>query len=112
MSVYVFVSNPIDDHERRLSWSVCAESTYKTFFYPIAQSCGLDLCNNWGTFNEVEKADLDRFISQIEILLNQLDSETESEAHFKNYYLEKFEWIIGDMKLAASRREYIVFYIG
>ena len=82
------------------------------FFYPIAKRHGLNLCDNWGTFNEVDKANLDRFIAQVGILLGEIGSGSEPKAEFNSYYVEKFAWIIEEMKLAVNRRDNVVFSIG
>ena len=65
-----------------------------------------------GVFNEVDKADFDRFVSQIDVLLSELPSESEFDINFKRSFAEKFDWIIEKMKSIADRRDGIVFMIG
>jgi hypothetical protein len=112
VTVDVQISNAIDDIERKFFLPVCGENTYRTFFHPIATRCELDLCDNWGTFNEVDKADFDRFVAQIDVLLSELPSESEFDINFKRSFADKFDWIIEKMKLVADRRDDIVFVIG
>jgi hypothetical protein len=112
MSVYVQISDPTDEMEKKFSLPICAERTYSTVFHPIAIRCGLDLCRHWGTFNEVDEANLDRFSEQIEILLRELDSTDQIDTPFKRHYAEKFSQMIVEMRMSASKRDGVIFIIG
>lgn len=112
MSVCVQISNPNDEVEKKFSLPICAESTYSNIFHPIAIRCGLDLCSNWGKFNEVDKANIERFSEQTGVLLRELDSTDRIDTSFKRHYAEKFGRIIDEMRMSASKRDDVIFIIG
>lgn len=112
MSVCVQISDPTDEVEKKFSLPICAESTYRTVFHPIAIRCGLDLCRHWGTFNEVDKVNLERFAEQIEVMLRELDSADQIDNPFKRHFAEKFSQIIAEMRMSASKRDGVIFIIG
>lgn len=112
MSVCLQIYDPTDEVEKKFSLPICAERTYSTVFHPIAIRCGLDLCRHWGTFNQVDKANLERFSEQIEVLLRELDSTDQIDTPFKRHYVEKFSQIIAEMRISASKRDDVIFIIG
>lgn len=112
MSVRMVISNPVDETERKLSVPVCPEAIYEEFFHPVARKLNLDLCNNWGTFNEFESDCLATFSDQINLLISEISKNEEISKDFMSHYKDRFKWLLEEMKLAAGRRSGVVFYIG
>ncbi|BAV97675.1 hypothetical protein [Lysobacter enzymogenes] len=67
MSVTVTVDDPQNEAERQLSIPVFTEVLCR-IVQPIAIELGLDMCDNWGTYNDVGVGETPEFFAQLDIL--------------------------------------------
>ncbi|MET4727784.1 hypothetical protein ABIE09_001588 [Lysobacter enzymogenes] len=108
MSVIAQIDNPICKAEESFDVPVMVESICRVVS-PIAKRLGLDLCDNWGTFNDVGAGMTPEFFRQLDLLAAAV---TEQEPTLQPHIDQRFANLKLRMTEAVERRADVAFIIG
>ncbi|QWP75078.1 hypothetical protein J5226_15710 [Lysobacter sp. K5869] len=108
MSVVALINHPQTEEERRFNIPVMTEAVCR-IVGPVAERLGLDLCDNWGTFNEVGPGQAPEFFRQLDCLAVAV---ADQEPGLRDYIEHRFSNLKERMAEAVERRADVEFYVG